>query len=92
MNPSVFGSGITPSALSTFGFVYDGVNYVGDCPTRQGAYPFCGQLLLPSYSTAKSAFGGMALMRLAQKYGPAITNETIPARISPRRAAPHGAA
>ena len=82
VNPSVFGSGITPSALSTFGFVYDGVNYVGDCPTRQGAYPFCGQLLLPSYSTAKSAFGGMALMRLAQKFGPAVANETIPAHIT----------
>jgi len=77
VNPSVFGSGITPSALSTFGFVYEGVNYVGDCPTRQGPYPFCGQLLLPSYSTAKSAFGGMSLMRLAQKYGPSVANETI---------------
>ena len=75
-NPRHSARGITPSALSTFGFVYDGVNYVGDCPTRQGAYPFCGQLLLPSYSTAKSAFGGMALMRLAQKYGPDVANET----------------
>ncbi|MGX5696783.1 serine hydrolase [Agromyces soli] len=77
VNPSVFGSGITPSALSTFGFVYEGVNYVGDCPTRQGPYPYCGQLLLPSYSTAKSAYGGIGLMRLAQKYGPAIVDETL---------------
>ena len=74
---SAFGSGITPSALSTYGFLYDGVNYVGDCPTRQGAYPFCGQLLLPSYSTAKSAFGGMGLMRLAQKYGAEVTEELL---------------
>ncbi|MFF2494885.1 hypothetical protein [Agromyces sp. NPDC058064] len=81
VNPSVFGSGVTPSALSTFGFVYDGINYVGDCPTRQGAYPFCGQLLLPSYSTAKSAFGGIGLMRLAQKYGQTVANETISAHI-----------
>lgn len=81
VNTGAFGSGITPSALSTFGFVYDGVNYVGGCPTRQGAYPFCGQLLLPSYSTAKSAFGGMALMRLAQKYGPAVANESISAHV-----------
>lgn len=74
---SAFGGGITPSALSTYGFLYGGVNYVGTCPTRQGAYPFCGQLLLPSYSTAKSAFGGIALMRLAQKYGPAVTDELV---------------
>ncbi|MGX5696784.1 hypothetical protein ACWKWP_11350 [Agromyces soli] len=74
---SAFGGGITPSALSTYGFFYEGVNYVGDCPTRQGVYPFCGQLLLPSYSTAKSAFAGMALMRLAQKYGPGVATELV---------------
>jgi hypothetical protein len=74
---SAFGGGITTSALSTYGFVYGGVNYVGSCPTRQGAYPFCGQLLLPSYSTAKSAFGGMALMRLAQKFGPEVADELV---------------
>lgn len=74
---SAFGRGITPSALSTLGFLYEGVNYVGDCPTRQGAYPFCGQMLLPSYSTAKSAFGGVALLRLAQKYGPEVAGELV---------------
>ncbi|MFF2494884.1 hypothetical protein [Agromyces sp. NPDC058064] len=74
---SAFGGGITASALSTYGFFYNGTNYVGDCPTRQGAYPFCGQLLLPSYSTAKSAFGGVALMRLAQKYGAEVANELV---------------
>ncbi|GAA2907916.1 hypothetical protein JOD62_001289 [Microbacterium keratanolyticum] len=74
---SAFGGGITPSALSTFGFLFEGVNYVGACPTRQGAYPYCSQMLLPSYSTAKSAFGGLALMRLAQKYGPTIAGELV---------------
>ncbi|WP_198165911.1 hypothetical protein [Agromyces laixinhei] len=79
---SAFGGGITASALSTYGFVYEGVNYVGTCPTRQGPYPFCGQLLLPSYSTAKSAFGGMALMRLAQKYGPDVADELVKDHVS----------
>lgn len=77
VNLSAFGGGITASALSTYGFLYEGVNYVGSCPTRQGAYPFCGQLLLPSYSTAKSAFGGIALLRLAQKYGPTVASELL---------------
>lgn len=84
---SAFGRGITPSALSAYGFVYDGVNYVGDCPTRQGAYPFCSQLLLPSYSTAKSAFGGLALMHLAQKYGPDVSEELLEDHI-PEASAP----
>ncbi|MFE2448878.1 hypothetical protein ACFXDF_43825 [Streptomyces sp. NPDC059426] len=76
-----FGSGITPSALSTFGFYFGGVHYVGNCRTRQGEYPFCGQMLLPSYSTAKSAFAGTAMLRLAQRYGPAVAQEKLSDRI-----------
>ncbi|MGP6177661.1 hypothetical protein ACTU6U_10200 [Microbacterium sp. A196] len=74
---SAFGSGITPSALSGYGFVYEGINYVGTCPTRQGDHPYCSEVLLPSYSTAKSAFGTLALLHLAQKYSPAIAEELI---------------
>ncbi|MGO1850616.1 hypothetical protein, partial [Microbacterium sp.] len=74
---SAFGSGITPSAMSGFGFVYEGINYVGACPTRQGDHPYCSEVLLPSYSTAKSAFGTVALLRLAQKYSPAVADELI---------------
>lgn len=76
-----FGSGITPSALSTFGVNFHGVHYVGNCRTRQGDYPFCGQMLLPSYSTAKSAFAGTAMLRLAQRYGPAVAQEKLSSRI-----------
>ncbi|WP_406141498.1 beta-lactamase family protein [Streptomyces anulatus] len=76
-----FASGVTPSALSTLGFYYGGVHYVGNCRTRQGTYPFCGQMLLPSYSTAKSAFAGTAMMRLAKRYGPAVAQEKLSCRI-----------
>jgi hypothetical protein len=79
---SAFGGGISPDALSTFGFFYDGVNYVGGCPTRQGEHPFCGQQLVPSYSTAKSAFGGLALLRLAQRFGPGVADELLQAHVS----------
>lgn len=74
---SAFSAGTTGSAISTFGFVNNGTHYVGGCPTRQGDYPFCGQLLVPSYSTAKSAFGGVALMRLAQKYGTGVVSALL---------------
>lgn len=77
VNPSVFGAGPDPSDLSTYGFLYNGVNYVGSCPTREGSYPYCAQMLLPSYSTAKSVFGGIGLMRLAQKYGTGVVNELL---------------
>ena len=57
------------SHLSAYGVYYNGVHYAGNCATRQGDYPFCGLMALPSYSTAKSVVAGFALMRLQQKYG-----------------------
>lgn len=81
LNLSVFGGGITASAMSAYGVVYNGVNYVADasspnkgCQTRYGTYPFCAELRMPSYSTAKSAFANLALERLAQVYGPGVTS------------------
>jgi hypothetical protein len=56
------------SDLSMFGVSYNGVHYTGGCETRYGTYPFCDVMTLPSYSTAKSAVGGLSLMRLEQKY------------------------
>jgi hypothetical protein len=47
-----------------YGLVVHGVNYVSGCRTRAGDYPFCDVLDLPSYSTAKSVFAALALMRL----------------------------
>lgn len=72
---------LTPSTtvaahVSTVGLISDGVHYRGGCTTRYGSYPYCEQLLLPSYSTAKSAFGGLALMRLEKKY-PGIKSQLI---------------
>ncbi len=62
------GSDVTASHMTIYGVAYNGVHYVGGCQTRQGAYPFCEVLDVPSYSTAKSVAGGYGLMRLEQKY------------------------
>ncbi|MEH6606001.1 MAG: hypothetical protein V7711_10490 [Pseudomonadales bacterium] len=59
---------VSPSALSVYGVVADGVHYRSKCLTRAGNYPFCDELTLPSYSLAKSAFAGAALMRLEYLY------------------------
>ncbi len=40
--------------------------------TRYGEYAYCESMRLPSYSTAKSAFAALALMRLGQKYGTGV--------------------
>lgn len=57
-----------PAHVSTAGFITNGVHYRGGCTTRYGAYPYCEQLVLPSYSTAKGAFAALAMMRLEKKY------------------------
>lgn len=68
LDVSAFGRGVSPRNRTWYGFVINGVNYVSDCPTRYGEYPYCEYMRAPSYSTAKSAFVSVALMRLAQKY------------------------
>ncbi len=76
-DPAQFGRGITPEHMSTYGLVIGGVNYTAGCRTRYGEYAFCDSLRMPSYSTAKSAFVSVALMRLAQKYGPDVPDLLI---------------
>jgi hypothetical protein len=66
---SAFGRGVTPEHMTWYGVVVNGVNYIGGCWTRFGLYPYCESMRASSYSTAKSAFVSVALMRLAQKYG-----------------------
>jgi len=69
VDATAFGRGVTSATMTWYGFVVNGVNYVGGCQTRYGPYPYCEAMRAPSYSTAKSAFVSVALMRLAQKYG-----------------------
>jgi len=65
---NAFGAGVSPEHMTWYGVVVNGVNYIGGCQTRYGTYPFCQSMRAASYSTAKSAFVSIALMRLAQKY------------------------
>ncbi len=69
-NPSEFGSAeeIDPGDLSVYGFVIDGTHYVSGCDTPQGEYPYCDDMALPSYSTAKSLVGGLGLMLMEADY------------------------
>ena len=77
MDVSAFGRGVTPEHMTWYGLVVNGVNYLGGCQTRFGVYPYCESMRATSYSTAKSAFVSVALMRLAQKYGPEVADLLI---------------
>jgi len=75
---SQFGSAAEtdPDHMTMYGFVIDGVHYTGGCETRYGSYPYCNNLVVPSYSAAKSAFASLALMRLELKY-PGFTGNVV---------------
>lgn len=77
-DPAAFGSpGEVPREdMTAFGFVIDGVHYVGGCGTRAGPYPFCDVLDLPSYSLAKSLVAGLGSLALAREF-PGVLDERI---------------
>lgn len=78
LDASQFGSAadVSPENMTLFGVVLDGVHYVGGCGTRAGLYPYCDEMDLPSYSTAKTIVAGLAYMRLAL-LNPAVRNARI---------------
>ncbi|MBV9991048.1 MAG: serine hydrolase [Alphaproteobacteria bacterium] len=78
IDASAFGSEVAPGDMSLYGLVLDGTNYVGGCRTRDGAYPFCAQMDLPSFSVAKSVFASMMTMRLAHLYWTAPRQRIAP--------------
>ncbi len=77
-NPAAFGNPdeVPREDMTAYGFVIDGVHYVGGCDTRAGPYPFCDVLDLPSYSLAKSLVAGLGSLALARNF-PGVLDERI---------------
>lgn len=65
-----------PEDATVWGLVANGVHYIGGCHTRHGPYPFCEQLVLPSYSLAKSVFLGLGFLQLRDRY-PGMESERV---------------
>jgi CubicO group peptidase (beta-lactamase class C family) len=70
INVAAFGSpqDVDTSAMTLFGLIADGTHYVAGCNTRFGTHPYCDEMVLPSYSLAKSLFGGLGLMQLEARH------------------------
>ncbi len=77
VNLDSFGAGLTPEHVSLYGLVVDDVIYLSSCRTRYGNSGYCQEMRHASYSTAKSAFASMALMRLAQRDGLSVRDARI---------------
>jgi len=67
---------VNPADMTFYGLVLDGVNYLGGCNTRAAVYPFCGSMIAPSYSVAKSVFASTMAMRLSKLY-PKVMGQKI---------------
>ncbi|MFT6529529.1 MAG: hypothetical protein ACJAZB_001172 [Psychrosphaera sp.] len=59
---------IKPEDMTSYGLTLNGQHYVSQCQTRAGVYPYCAELVLPSYSTAKTIFAGLSMVLLKQEY------------------------
>jgi hypothetical protein len=83
VNPDNIGAvnGVKTGDMTVYGFVVEGVHYRGGCETRHGPYPYCDSLPLPSYSTAKSVFAGVALMHLEQRH-PGTAAQSVSSLVS----------
>ena len=67
---------VKPMFMSVYGY-FDGENHFrGGCSTRWGRYPHCSQMLLPSYSLAKSVYASLALDELEKNY-PGISKAKV---------------
>jgi len=64
--PSTFGA---LAGTTEYGVYYRGINYTGGCATRYGSYAYCTELMLPSYSLAKSVVASLAMESLSRQYG-----------------------
>jgi hypothetical protein len=60
---------ILPNDMTAYGVLIGDVHYVSECRTRAGHYPFCDQMVLPSYSIAKSLFAAVSMLYLERQYG-----------------------
>lgn len=77
VNLANFGKWVTPSEMSAYGLLINGINYVSSCTTRYGSYPYCEDMRMTSFSTSKAAFVDIALMRLGQRYGKTVSDLKI---------------
>ena len=68
IDASAFGAAgdVDPEDMTLFGLTVEGHHYASECGTRAGPMPLCDELVIPSYSFAKSMFAGLGMMRLEQ--------------------------
>lgn len=59
------------------GLALNGALYIKDCKSAAGPMPYCDRMRFGVHSVTKSAASAVALLRLAQKYGPEVFDTKI---------------
>jgi hypothetical protein len=59
------------------GLVFKGTLYLKPCKSAAGPMPYCDRMRFGVWSVTKSAASAVALLRLAQKYGPEVFDAKI---------------
>lgn len=69
---NTFNGGVPALDISATGLILDGTIYLQPCYTRYGAFPYCRFMRHGVFSVTKSMGAAVAMLRLAQKYGPQV--------------------
>jgi CubicO group peptidase (beta-lactamase class C family) len=69
---STFNGDSLPWSLSASGLILNETLYLQPCRTRYGPFPYCEAMRHGAFSVTKSMGAAIAMLRLAQKYGPEI--------------------
>lgn len=67
-----FANGLDPSDVVLTGLDYHGVFYTPGCASAGGPMPWCDRTRFGVWSVTKAFANEVALLRLAQKYGPGV--------------------
>ena len=69
--------GVSAADIVLSAFDYDGTVYLRSCDTAAGPMPWCDRVRFGVWSATKSLVNEIALLHLAQKYGPRVFDERI---------------
>ena len=72
-----FDDGQSAADIVASGIDYNGTIYLKTCGTIAGPLPWCDRARFGVWSATKSLVNEVALLRLAQKYGPSVFEERI---------------
>ncbi len=76
-NVAAFDTDISADKIVADGIGIGGTFYLKSCPTVAGELPYCDRQRFGVWSVTKSAGNAVAMLRLAEKFGPGVFDEKV---------------